>query len=283
MDQHTPRGLLDGLNMTLIGGPSRQLPAAPAAAEGAAGQGAWTTLVKLPGDVGHAKDPQKIERVPLILTAAVYAQQGTGPVVGRALFGAGNGTQQIVEFDVQIGFALAATPGITGASSAGGSLLSVPATSLQVDVRNDANLIVSGPKTGGALSVKLGDTSQGTPLVTGSMGQGPRAGSSQLIRTVYVRNQAANGVPQNTSVQVPVPAFAQRFRVFRLVEGVTVVPSINVSITDVGFVPMDGPYTEAAGAPPATYRLPGGAAVVVIKNNDATALKTVGCIFELAI
>ena len=191
--------------MTLIGGPSRALPPAAAAAEGAAGQGAWTTLVKLPGDVAHRGDPQKIERVPLILTASVFAQVGTGPVVGRAMFGAGNGTQQIVEFDVQIGAPLAQTPGITSAANTGGSILSVPATSLQVDVRNDANLIVSGPLTGGPLSLKLGDTSQGTPLVTGSMGQGPRSGSSQLTRTIYIRNQAVAGVPAGTSVQVPVP------------------------------------------------------------------------------
>src|SRR5712692_4182450 len=88
-----------GMNMGNIGGIGIALPAASAPAQGNAGMGPIIQLVKFVGVV-RAADGQRALEAPQMLTAAVSAQSGTGPIVGRAVWSSGNGSPNSVYFDV---------------------------------------------------------------------------------------------------------------------------------------------------------------------------------------
>lgn len=279
-EHHKPlAGLLDGVNATFVGGPFAILPPANVAAIGAPGKGPVQTLVKFSADVAKKGEPLKLGRVPVVLTASAFGTGGTGPLVGIARWGSGNGSQQEMEFDLQLGFPLAATPGAAANGAyptQGGQLFSVPATSLEIAARNDLNLIP------GAGSIALGIIL--APAVpsqaTASIGIGNRAGvGGGLTRTIIARYNP--GAMLAGQFLVPVPAFAKRFRVIRS-SGLAAAAAITVNVVDGAFVICDGAYSEAAGVPPTTYTLPSAAAEVVV-TVAAAGCDVVGCIFELGL
>jgi hypothetical protein len=270
-------GLLDSINATHVGGPLFGLnPASGAPSLNAFGP--LTSLVKLGPDVAHHANPLKLGRVPLVMTASVYAAGGTGPVVGVARWGAGNGAQQQMEFDVQQGFPQFTVPNVTNAATQGGTLFSLPGTSFEIAARNDANLLVNA----GGLPLGL-VAGAAIPQASASLGTGNRGAAKALTRTmycIYSPGAPGGGLAAAASVQIAVPAFAKRFRVFRFDASA----SIQVSLTDGTNSLSDGPYNEAANAPPATYELPGWVNSVVVKNTSgALVLQVVGCVFELGL
>lgn len=272
-EHHPLPGLLDGVNATLVGGPLIILPPAAAPTIGRLGQGALTSLVKFDADIGAKHNAQKLGRVPLVMTGSVFGSGGGGPLVGVARWGSGNGYQQAMEFDIQLGFPEATlTPPPAAGSTLGGQLFSVPGTSLEIAGRNDANFIPGAGSTALGIGVGAFPPSSGTA----SIGTGNRAGAGgALTRTIYSYFNPA--VPVVGAFNVAVPAFAKRFRVLRFGT-----PALTVQIADGNFVAYDGPYTEAAGAPPTTYQLPGSASVVVV-TAAAPGCTVVGCIFELGL
>jgi len=272
--EHILAGLLDGVNASDVGGPSRLLPAAPAAAVGSAGYGQLTTLFRFNPDVQKHGKPSHLGRVPEILTASVNGYGGTGPLVGVARWGSGNGSQQVCEFDIQLGFPffLGSNPG--GNAATGGVLFTVVGTSLQVDARNDANLI---PNVGIG-NAALGNAAIGPPLATGSMAKGPRAGGAALTRTIVgTYAPGGPGLAPTTSVNMQVPAFAKKATIFRS----NAVEPVQVSFTDLQGTQLDGPYNLAANAPSPTFVLQPNMLFVSVANTGGAALQVVGVVFEL--
>lgn len=274
MNERLP-GLLDGVNQSYVGGPFRVVPPATLPAVSLAGRGALVSLIKMQSDIAGKQDHLKLGRVPIVLTASVFGASGSGPLVGIALFGSGNGSQQQFEFDIQAGVPEAtSTPSPSGPTlSLGGQLFSLPCTSLEINARNDANVrLAAGQDT-------LGDTSAGASSATASIGIGNRAGvGGGLTRTIYGYKSVA--VPLIGVATIAVPAFAKRFRVFRTINPTA--SAITVGIQDAAFVTIDGAYSEAAGAVPATYQLPGAAATVTV-TVAAPGASCVGCVFELGL
>lgn len=287
MDAHGPHtqlpGLMDGVNATLVGGPSAQLPAAAVAAEGSRGQGQVISLVKFSSDTADKKDQLKLGRVPLVLTASIAGNGGTGPLVGIARWGSGNGTQQEMEFDIQQGFPLVTTPGVAlRGRAAGGTLFSVPATSLEIAARNDANFLPSGPLGATPVSAPLGTVADGVPSATASLAIGNRAGGKALTRTLYALYAPAGPgmIPgAGGELLIAVPAFAKRFRVFRN----SAANSISIVTVNNSFTDIDGPYNEAANTTPQTYELPGAASSIRIRNTGGTNILVLGAVFELGL
>lgn len=239
--------------------------------------GAISSLVKFNVDTSKHGRPQHLGRVPLVLTSSAFVQGGTGPVVGVCRFGSGNGSQQVFEFDIQQGFPLFTVPNITNAATSGGSLFSLPCTSIEINARNDANLMVNAG--GDPLGLVAGAA---VPIATASIGIGNRGSSKPLTRTsygIYAPASVGGRLAAGSIVQISVPAFAKRFRVFRT----DATQPIQVSLTDGTATTFDGPYNEAANAPPATYDLPASTSSVVVKNTGAGTLSVVGCIFELGL
>ena len=276
MDEHKQlAGLLDGVNATSVGGPSRVLPPSPVAAVGTAGQGQVTTLFRFNPDVAAHAKPLHLGRVPEILTASVQGMGGTGPLVGIATWGSGNGSQQTCEFDIQLGFPFpfGNNPGIRAAQ--GGVLFSVLGTSFQLDARNDANVIPAA----GLGNVAIGNAAIGPMLATASMAKGNRAGGTQLTRTLLGTYAPSGGLPATNIVAVPVPAFAKRFTVFRSPAD----ESIQIATTDLQFTQVDGPYNVAANAVAPTLVLQPNMFSVAITNTGGAPLNVVGVVFELGL
>jgi hypothetical protein len=277
-------GLFHGENKTTIGGPFADLPPAPVAAIGAPGLGRLVTLVRFQPDTDQKHGPQhqahghvspmKMGPAPQVLTASVMAQYGSGPIVGVARWGAGNGSQQILEFDVQLGTPTPFLGSSVGGSRSGGVLLSLPASAVQIDCRNDANFI---PNVG---SVAIGDPTVGTPQATASLAQGVRAGSTQLTRTLYaVYAPAGPGLAAAGSVNLQVPAFARSFRIFRTDAG----SSVSVTMVNAAGHNVDGPYNVAANVPSPSFALTPNMLEVFLVNTGASALTVLGCIYELGV
>jgi len=275
--EHRPLpGLLDHVNATWVGGPLKVLAPAAAAAQGLPGLGPLVSLIQFGPPIGAKHDPQKLGRTPLVMTASVFGQGGTGPIVGIARWGSGNGYQQSLEFDIELGFPQATFGGIPPGSTVGGQLFSLPGTSFEIAARNDLNFVPS------AGSIALGAV-LAPPVpsqASASLGTGNRAsGGLGLTRTVYGYFNPA--VPLVGTATIPVPAFAKRFRVFRST-GVVAAAAITVLVTDGNFVIIDGSYNEAAGAPPAIYHLPSAASTVQV-TCAGPGCTVVGAIFELGL
>lgn len=268
-------GLLDGVNQTFVGAPFALLPAANVPGVGLAGLGPATTLLKFATDIGKrgGAGARKLGRAPRVATVSVFAVGGSGPITGIVRWGAGNGSQQELEFDIQTGFPLFTVPVPTGSTKAsGGSIFALPMTSIEVLARNDANLI---PYNGGGVALGLPDSSPlGAPSATASLALGDRGGSSQLTRTVttYYGGVLA---PAGTFT-ISVPAFAQSYRLFRLGGG-----AITVQTQDGQANPVDE-YALAADVPAPLIALPGSSSGLVVTTAAAT-LKVLGAIFNLAI
>lgn len=266
-------GLFDSASKAYVGSPLRPLALASVAAVGAAGRGAVQTLINSTPDTDKHGDSQKLGRVPIVITATVYGVGGgaTGPLVGIAEWGSGNGVQQSVEFDIPL-------MGVgAGAAAAGGAILSVPCTAITIKARNDGNVI---PRNG---DLPIGSifgpvASETFPAAACSVGTGVKAGNAFLTRTIWAVNGGA-GLAATGSVSVSVPAWAQRFRVLRSDAGQT----IQVTTSTLGFQGVSGPINEAANAPPTLYALPSGANAVQITNTGAAAINFIAVLFELGL
>jgi hypothetical protein len=266
------KGLLDGERLTSIGGALVPLPPAPAA--GVNAFGALQTILRFQPELGLPGAPQHMGRsTSRVLTASCYTLNGAGagPIVGVATWGAGNGAQQSIEFDISTSIP---TPAIIN-SSFGGAVLSVPATSLQIQARNDSNVL---PRVGDA---PLGNTTN-TPSATAGFAIGHRNGTSQLTRTIYAVNALLGGPLANgANVVVGVPAFAQRFRMFRS----SALNAIQVQMLATGGIlsVVSGPYIDAASVPPSLYTLPANTQAIKITNNGPGTIDVLGVVFELGI
>ena len=264
--------ILDGVPAGSVGGPIAAVPAAATAAIGQAGQGPWVRLL-------YAKalnqDQQVITESPRILTASVTgfvrgASNQGGPLVARASWGSGNSGPQQVDFDVQA----TSTASESGQqTSGGGSIISVPGDYLQIDIRNDGNVI---PRNA------VGETNLGLlgeVFATAHFAQGPRASAVPMFRTRFGAFNVGAGVVAAGAVTVLVPPFARRFTVFRNPAG-----AAGISIQQNGLVlPMDGPIAVAAGAPCPTFDILQSTGSITITNTGAGALQVIGVIFELGI
>lgn len=273
MHEHEPlRGLLDGERLTSIGGPLVPLP--PAAVAGANGFGPLATILRFQPDISQHDKPQQMGRsTSRVLTVSCYTLGGAeaGPIVGVATWGAGNGTQQSVEFDISNSLPSPATTN----SAYGGAVLSVPATSLQIQARNDSNLI---PRNGDA---PLGNTVN-NPSVTAGFAIGHRNGTVQLTRTIFSVNALLGGpLAVAGAVLVGVPAFAQRFRMFRS----SALNAVQVEMLGTGGIlsVISGPYIDAASVPPSLYTLPANTQIIRITNNGPGTIDVLGTVFELGI
>jgi hypothetical protein len=273
MEQHEQlRGLLDGERLTSIGGALIPIPAAPAPAVGAFG--ALVTLLRFQPALGKEHEPQLMGRkTSRVLTASVFSgnANAAGPLVGVVQWGAGHGAQQQCEFDITSSLY---QPSIT-ATTAGGTLLSVPATSLQISARNDSNLL---PRAG---DTPLGNTVN-VPVATAGFAIGHRSSTAQLTRTIYAVNlpTGAPFAPTN-HVDIGIPAFAQRFRIFRS----SALNAVQVQLLGTGgiFAIVSGPYIDAASVAPSLYTLPANAQIMRLTNNGPGNIDVLGVVFELGL
>jgi hypothetical protein len=285
MHEH-PRlpGLLDLANTGAIGGPLFFLPLAAAPAVAPAGFGGTRALVKFnPGDLTDPTQPQKVQRVPRVLTASIYGtgSSGMGPLVGVARWGSGNGAQQEIEFDIPLALFNASVSNL----GAGGALLAVPATSLEIFARNDGNLTPRAgddPIGGGAAppvqQVPPAGTIGGFPNATAGFAIGHKQGNARLTRTIWAVN-GNGGLLAAGHIDVPVPAWAQTVRVLRSDAGNT----ISVTLFSMGLLAEGGPWNEAANAAPTVYSLPSSTGIIRVTNTGAGAINVVQLLFELGL
>jgi hypothetical protein len=279
-------GLFDGINATTVGGPFVQVPPAFAIAVGLAGQGRPVSLFKFNPEIGHKSvshhgheqvNSLKLGKEPQILTASIAmegangsVQPPTGPLVGIVRYGVGNGAQQVVEFDIQMGFPLFTVPAPIGqVQPSGGAMLTVPCTSLELLARNDANMILFGG------TVPLGLQNSTPPQVTGSLARGQRTSTAQLTRTLYGVYQPGGAPVAAGTIIIPVAARAVSFRIFRVTVG-----AITVNILDQCNNFVDG-FVVAATDPCPEILLPGWCSnLAVVTTGNTTVM---GAIYRLAL
>lgn len=254
-----------------VGGPLMPIPPAAVAAIAPRGRGGGVTLQQFAPPV-TTDNGAHLTRPAEMITASIFAAggPGSGPLVGVAKWGSGNGVQQQIEFDVQIGFP---EPAVI-ANTFGGAILSVPCTSLELVVRNDANLL---PRAG---DQPLGSTVN-TPSATASLALGTRASTAALTRTIYAVNLPAGGFAAAATVDVGVPAFAQRFRMFRSSANNAV--QVTFLSTAGVFAPSSGPYTDLANVAPALYTIPANTSFLRLTNAGPGVLDVLGVVFELGL
>jgi hypothetical protein len=249
--------LFRGVDQGKIGG-SQEVPAAGALAIAPNGLGLEKGIVTFRSAEGD-DDPQ-------LITATLFARfrdAFTGPLVGIAEWGSGDGATQRVEFDLPI---VGVPSG--NSQSASGVSLSVPATSLQIKARNDAALLVR------ASDNPLGDGGLGTvAIITASLAAGNRAGSGRLTRTMYNRKApAASGLAPAASVLIPLSPFATSFQIFRA----SAAQTISFAPADFGGTAIDGPYNVAANAKAPEMPIPQGTVWILVTNTGAAEILTLG-------
>lgn len=274
--------LLDGVLKGMVGSPSIFLPLAAAAAQVPAGQGVTKTLINLSADLDlhdHQTGKQhagKLGRAPLVLTASVFGvgSGSSGPLVGTAQWGSGNGAQQSVEFDIPL-----SGVNLSSAQASGGAQLTVPCTALSITARNDGNVIpvLGGQPIGDAFGIPF-QVANVLPTAAASIGIGSKQSGSVLTRTIWIAN-GGGGLAATASVGVAVPAWAQCVRVLRFDASNT----IQVTIVSLGLSTLAGPYNEAANAPPTVYVLPSTAGSITVKNTGGAAIAFMALVFELGL
>jgi hypothetical protein len=255
-----------GMNMGNVGGIGIALPAANAPALSKAGMGPIIQLVKFVGVV-RAPDGQRALEAPKMLTAAVSVRSGTGPIVGRAVWSSGNGSPNVVYFDVPTKLVDDTSPYFGQSDSV---LISVPADVLEIDAQNNANLFANSDA-----AVPLGNSNVAA-VANANVADGPRGGGAPITLTAF---GAYNPGGAGTAVaSIPVPPMAKSFRVFRNDPADTMSVDIRNFFTA---APLDGPYVIAAGAPSPEFQLPGNAGLVVL--TPSVAATKYGCIFTLGL
>lgn len=270
-----------------VGGPAKPLPAASAAADGVLGQGPLVTLLQFQPDIteyaqsadpSHAKLARLLTRSPRVLTASVFAQGGTGPLIGVAQWGSGNGAQQSAEFDLPtagFGGSLLLSPN-TLVDAQGGVILSVPATSLNIVARNDANLIPPG----GAQALGAAPPFVALPQATASIGIGQRGNRQPLTRTTFaVFDPAGAGLAPAGTVLIFVPPWSKRGTIFLR----SAAQTATATIVDILNNNIAGPYTTVASTAPVPFDIPPTAGRILLTNTGAGAINVLGVVFELGL
>lgn len=273
--------LFTAQNPSSFGGVTLNLPAAGASAAGvnaatgqpfpafggtpafgSAGLGQPQSLIQFRG---KGDDPQMV-------TAAVTAVGPGGPITGIVYWGSGNGQNHKAEFDVG-SFGNADDP-----SPIGGTLISVPATHFELQVRNDGNFIPGLPGLG---SFALG--SPGTiPTVIGSLGVGTKISGTRAVRTTYFCNANAVGpglIAGANTGPLTVPPFATSLIVTRSDAG----NSISVTLLNAFGLVMDGPYNVAANTRCPEIPISGWVKFIQIANTGATAINNLSFISFLSL
>jgi hypothetical protein len=255
---------------------------------GVNGQGRPTSVLTFPG---CSADPH-------VITATLFAQLdlngpspgeglvnmgNCGPLVGFARWGSGDASQLYVEFDIPISVnSSVIAPGQMGGSYGAGAVVSIPASQLEVGVRNDASLT---PRLN---DFSLGDTSDsnvlaGAPSVTGSLGVGTRSPSTSLSRTIWGVNggpgEVAVGLDPGDHIDIILPPFAQTFAVHRWESLEILVSQVNMFGTEV-----DGPFTIPASVPCPEMVLNNLTTFIRVTNNDdTTTLFKVSVVYGLSV
>lgn len=269
----------------------------PSPAQGLAGLGEEKTVVKFQPSAQGLRSTdrqqdalQEQEGDPSVLTVSIYAtpQNGSvfaGPVTGIALWGTGSGMTNVAEFDIPVMTQRGpvTVPAITPPE--GGVQLSVPATSLEIRARDDANFVpppIIGPNN--AIGT-IGSSAPGREpvLVTASIAVGVRPPHSRLTRTIWMVSTvlAANGLTQNNSGTINIPPYASSFRVMRNANGSSSAASINVQIGSNSQIGNDGGYNVAAGVLSPEFPLSGQEGTVTITNTDANTILSLAVVFYL--
>jgi hypothetical protein len=182
-----------------IGQSAKTVPAANAASKGQAGLGPLTGIIQFKG---QTEDPQ-------MLTASIMgADPGNtgftyGPLTAVIQWGSGNSDTHVAEVDIQTTAGLGQLVGLIG-----GTVVSVPASSLEVSARNDGNFI---PNVG---NLPIGQPRDGA--ASALMAVGSRSSSGQLRKTNWaVLGTAGNGLAAAGQAAIVIPPFATGVRVFR--------------------------------------------------------------------
>lgn len=252
--------LFTAQNPGSFGGTTQNLQAAGAPSLAPAGLGQAQSLLQFRG---KGDDPQMITATIFAISPPSLAP--TGPLTGILFWGSGNGQNQRAEFDI----------GVTGnaddASLSGGTMVSVPATHLELQVRNDGNLIpVGGSNT-------IGSTG-GPVSVIASLGVGAKISNTRAVRTAWLINGGA-GLAPGATIQAFVPPFATSFVVQRDDAGNAL--QIDTSMNS-GLTFTDGPYNVAANARSPEFSISGWVSLVRIKNTGATPITNLSILFFLS-
>jgi len=294
--------LFKGADPSTIGNSAQNVIAAANAAVAPNGYGQEKTVVKFipAANGGWRTDDQNLQQEddPLILTASLYAipipsnADPGGPIVGIALFGSGSGNTQVAEFDIPV--IRSDGPLLISATQpqpfTGGVQISVPATSLEIRARNDANLIPlnSFTSTIGA-NEALDPAGSAVPIVvTGSIARGLKPTYARATRTVWLVKLPDGGAtfsPGKAAIGF-IPPFATSLRVARST-GVNF-PSVAPGQITVHLLGSDDSLSDAIVVPAGTMcpeiPLSGQFKSFVVENTDAAAtFKRIAGVFTLGI
>lgn len=248
--------LFTAQNPGSFGGVTLQLQPAGAGSLAPAGLGQPQSLLQFRG---KGDDPQMI-------TAAVTAVGPGGPITGILYWGSGNGQNHKAEFDIG-SYGNADDP-----SPIGGVMVSVPATHLELQVRNDAALI---PFIG---ALPLGPLTA-VPTVIGSLAVGTKISNTRAIRTTYLANSGTSGLLAGATVPVTLPPFTTSFLVERQDAG----NSLQISLINSQGLITDGPINVAANVRCPEFQVSGWTKYVQIKNTGAATITNLSLISFLSI
>jgi hypothetical protein len=254
--------LFTAQNPGSFGGVTLQLQPSGAPTRGIGGLGQAQSLLQFRG---KGDDPQMI-------TAAVTAVGPGGPITGIIFWGSGNGQNHRCEFDVG-SFGNANDP-----SPIGGTLVSVNATHLELQVRNDGNFIPGFPGDG---SFAIGAPTP-VPTVIGSLGIGTKISGTRAFKTTYLVNANAGGpgLPAGgTSFLTPLPPFTTSF----VIQRSDAQNSMSFVLMNAFGLVMDGPYNVAANARCPEIPMSGWTKFIQITNTGGTAINNLSIISFLAI
>jgi len=287
--------LFEGADTNTIGNSVIISPAAsPSKAPNGLGQP--KTVVKFqPAATGSRSGDRGLEEQetdPRVLTVSLYAQPNppsatSGPVTGIVLFGTGSGNTQIAEFDIPV-MNNNIESAISSLPFAGGVQISVPATSLEVRARHDANLIPSSILAGTPTSVAIGNpTGAVTPppvLVTGSIAAGVKPTYARTYRTVWMFFNPLVPLPVGDTSAIPIPPFATSVRVARAQGGVGgSSPQITIDVLT-AFGNIDTGTIVPAGTSCPEIQLSGQSAILRVTDSDAAITATaIAAIFTIGI
>jgi hypothetical protein len=211
---------------------------------------------------------------PRVITVSLAALQPTtlkGPFTALLYFGSGLGDLQRLEVDIPVNEVNEANrvPYVPG----GGLRLSLLASSVRVQVRNDAAF---EPSATGPLNTV---TEAGVQF-TASLGIGGDGGSGPPAnRTIWGHWEAVGpgGLAPGGFVNVPLPVFARSFRVCRSNAAATV----SYSQLDANASIVDGPYTLAAGEAGRPVEIVQNTQFIRLTNTGGVNIFKLGCVYQL--
>jgi hypothetical protein len=258
--------LFAGKNPGMFGGQSQNIIPAGAAAVAPNGFGANASLLQFRGS---DNDPQMITASIMAQGMLVGGATGSGPMTGILSWGSGNGQNQSVEFDI----------GCKGTfngrvfSPIGGTMISVPASRIDLQVRNDSNLLAQN-----GTGTSIGGNVIGVN-VTAALAVGTKISNTRAARTIWLFNDpgAAQFTPTN-QVICNIPPFATSFVVMR--------DSANQSISFelLGTSNQyDGPYNVAANVRCPETPISGWIDGIRITNTGSVGIERLSVLFFLSL